>query len=177
MWLAGACASHILLLEIGKRLPSIFPKCCHPRRRLWAITDNMISSDHILYFRFANCCSGSLFFVNFANCCSRLFFAGLENCLSFQVIFVAKIAGFAKCHSDVFCKLSKQRILLSSRLRHTKNVARRWLRFRYLLGIVVLTSLWVFIFTASWSLSTSWRRRCSSLASSIPLSPEDSTWT
>ena len=51
--------------------------------------------------------------------------------MSVQVIFfVAEIVGFAKCHSDVFCKLTKQRILLSIRLSHTKNVARRWLRCR-----------------------------------------------
>ena len=38
-----------------------------------------------------------------------------------------------------FCKLTKQRILLSIRLSHTKNVARRWLRCRiycrYLLSL------------------------------------------
>ena len=171
MWLAGA--SHILLLEIGKRLPSYFFEILSLSSPIWATTENMISSDHVVYYklRFANCCTRSLFFVNVAN------FSRFENCLSVQVIFVAKIVGFAKFHSDVSCKLSKQRILLSIRLRHTKNVARRWLKCRYLIGIVIFTSLWVFIFTASWSLSTSWRRRCSSLASSIPTCPEDSTGT
>ena len=69
----------------------------------------------------------------------QIIFARFENCLSVQVIFVAEIVGFAKCHSDVFCKLTKQRILLSIRLSHTKNVAGRWLRCRiycrYLLSL------------------------------------------
>ena len=34
--------------------PVFFSKFCHPRRWFWAIIENMISPDHVLYYNFKN---------------------------------------------------------------------------------------------------------------------------
>ena len=47
-WITFKCQLCWGFIDIAS--PVILSKCCHPRRRLWAIIESMISTDHVLYY-------------------------------------------------------------------------------------------------------------------------------